>query len=65
MNNMADHPEPARPVSACPICSEPAVRKYRPFCSKRCADIDLGRWFGERYVIEGSDSAPEDETDDS
>lgn len=35
----------------CPICRKPAVDDYRPFCSKRCADVDLGRWLGEDYAI--------------
>lgn len=35
----------------CPICGKPAVEKYQPFCSKRCADVDLGRWFGGVYRI--------------
>lgn len=35
----------------CPICENPVEPKYRPFCSKRCADIDLGRWFKEGYRI--------------
>ncbi|WP_366555966.1 DNA gyrase inhibitor YacG [Aquibaculum sediminis] len=35
----------------CPICSRPAVAERRPFCSARCAQIDLGRWLGERYRI--------------
>ena len=35
----------------CPICGKTTVTSYRPFCSKRCADIDLGRWFDERYVV--------------
>lgn len=35
----------------CPICSKPIVEEYAPFCSKRCADIDLGRWLDERYKI--------------
>lgn len=65
MNDMTDAPDPGGPVQTCPICSAPTEHKYRPFCSKRCADVDLGRWFGERYVIEGSDSSPVDETDDS
>ena len=39
---------------ACPICRKPADAKYRPFCSKRCADIDLGRWLTEGYVIPGA-----------
>lgn len=47
----------------CPICRERvSAPAYRPFCSKRCADIDLGRWFSGRYVVPGAedvdDSAP-------
>ena len=37
----------------CPLCGKPAGEDYRPFCSKRCADLDLGRWLGERYRIPG------------
>ena len=33
-------------TAPCPICRKPAVDKFRPFCSKRCADVDLNRWFG-------------------
>ena len=33
----------------CPICSKPSVPAYRPFCSKRCADIDLAKWLNEDY----------------
>ena len=40
----------------CPICREPAVDRYRPFCSARCADVDLGRWFTEAYRIPGADA---------
>ena len=47
-------------VHKCPICGKLTDNaKYRPFCSKRCADIDLGTWFAEGYVIEGK--APVDE----
>lgn len=35
----------------CPVCGRDMETSYRPFCSKRCADIDLGRWFNERYVV--------------
>lgn len=42
----------------CPICSEPATERYRPFCSRRCADIDLGRWLKEGYRIP-AEEAPE------
>ena len=35
----------------CPICSKRWDRKYRPFCSKRCADLDLSKWLNEAYRI--------------
>lgn len=35
----------------CPICGKPCVVEYRPFCSKRCADVDLGRWLKGDYAI--------------
>ncbi len=38
---------------SCPICGKPGQDHYRPFCSKRCADIDLGRWLKGSYVIPG------------
>jgi len=37
----------------CPICGKPTVETYRPFCSKHCADIDLGRWLDGRYAVPG------------
>ena len=46
---------PLRPTRPCPICKKPSLRAYYPFCSKRCADIDLGRWFSNAYSIPGSD----------
>jgi endogenous inhibitor of DNA gyrase (YacG/DUF329 family) len=44
----------------CPICGKQVVREFRPFCSKRCADIDLGRWLGGRYVVPGEPVARND-----
>jgi endogenous inhibitor of DNA gyrase (YacG/DUF329 family) len=35
----------------CPICGKPAVDELRPFCSRRCADIDLNRWFSGVYAV--------------
>ena len=43
---------------AFPICNEPTEHEYRPFCSKRCADIDLGRWMTGVYAVPSTD--PED-----
>ncbi len=37
----------------CPICGKPTVAEYRPFCSKRCADVDLNRWLSGRYAVPG------------
>lgn len=35
----------------CPVCGKAAVAAYRPFCSRRCADVDLGRWLTGGYAI--------------
>jgi len=37
----------------CPQCNKETQQKYRPFCSKRCADLDLGKWFNEEYRLQG------------
>lgn len=44
-----DKPDPAR--RPCPICRKPSDEATAPFCSKRCADVDLHRWLGGRYVV--------------
>lgn len=46
---------------SCPLCSKPAVEKYRPFCSKRCADIDLAKWLTGSYAVpsQSEDNADE------
>ena len=63
-------PEGAKPKRAksakgprCPICGKPAVQDYRPFCSRACADEDLGRWLGGRYVVPGERVAPQGDGD--
>ena len=43
----------------CPTCGKPSAPRHRPFCSGRCADIDLGRWLKGNYSIP-TDEAPED-----
>lgn len=48
-NDNADAPQ--SPGRRCPICSRPAAVDYQPFCSKRCADVDLHRWLGEGYRV--------------
>jgi len=44
----------------CPVCGKPRSQDYRPFCSKRCADVDLGRWLKGTYVIPGNADSDED-----
>jgi uncharacterized protein len=52
---MTDSPSGAAPPERgkCPICRAPTVPDARPFCSRRCADIDLSRWLRGAYVIQG------------
>lgn len=55
---MADNentPPPAKQLreKPCAICGKPMVARFKPFCSSRCADIDLGRWLKGSYVIPG------------
>ena len=47
----------------CPICRKPADPTYRPFCSRRCADVDLGRWLTGSYAIPARDDDPEEAAD--
>jgi endogenous inhibitor of DNA gyrase (YacG/DUF329 family) len=49
--------------TGCPICGRPPDPKFRPFCTKRCADVDLGRWFNERYVV--PETGDPDQDDDA
>jgi uncharacterized protein len=43
----------------CPICKKPAEAKWLPFCSKRCADADLGHWLADDYAIPGEPASPD------
>ncbi len=38
-------------AKTCPVCERPAAGRYAPFCSKRCSDVDLGRWLNEDYAF--------------
>jgi len=51
---------PLRPRGKCPICGKPSDRMLYPFCSKRCATIDLNRWLSGSYAIP---AAEEDDPD--
>lgn len=55
-------------AAKCPICRKPPAAEYRPFCSKRCADVDLQRWLTGGYVVpsveDESGPSDDDESDD-
>ena len=45
----------------CPICDKQSDAKYRPFCSRRCADLDLGNWLTGRYSMPALDNEDDGE----
>jgi len=47
--------------SACPQCGKASLHTYRPFCSKRCSDLDLGAWLNGSYAITGTEAVGESE----
>ena len=46
-----EKPAPVVMLGKCPMCSKRATHEFRPFCSKRCADVDLSRWFTGQYAV--------------
>ncbi len=52
------------PGPKCPICDKTRDPDYRPFCSRRCADVDLGRWLSEDYAIPLAESEMDGGQDD-
>ncbi len=52
---MTDNVLPARKATICPICGKPTAERYRPFCSNRCADVDLNRWLSGVYAVPAED----------
>lgn len=58
---------PAKGTSTgrCPICQEPTDPEYRPFCSRRCADVDLSRWLKGTYAIPGGNEAADEDGDEA
>ena len=55
----ARRPDRDKKLPVCPICGKPRSELYDPFCSKRCADVDLHRWLKGSYVIPGGSAKPE------
>ena len=48
---------------SCPICRKETVQAYRPFCSKRCADVDLARWMSGSYAVPSQREEDQDVSD--
>lgn len=47
-------------IPKCSLCDKPRSEKYRPFCSKHCADLDLNRWLTGQYAIPVEEEEPDD-----
>lgn len=57
MPNVSPMIETAR---SCPICGKARAASHTPFCSQRCRDRDLARWFGDGYAVAGRAALPEE-----
>lgn len=57
--SLSGHGAAAASAKACPMCGKRAEARYTPFCSKRCADLDLGKWLGGDYRVP-TDEMPEE-----
>lgn len=54
--------DPPAAMRPCAMCGKPVIAAFKPFCSKRCADVDLNRWLSGVYAIPGTDNEIETET---
>jgi endogenous inhibitor of DNA gyrase (YacG/DUF329 family) len=59
MKDMSERAESPRGKS-CPICGKPSVPEFQPFCTRRCANVDLNRWLGGVYAVPVKDDEDED-----
>lgn len=50
---------------SCPICADETDPQWRPFCSRRCADVDLGRWLNGAYSVPSEDPEDTEEAQDT
>ena len=68
MTDATDEGGGGKPVvnrGRCPICKAPTVQEFRPFCSRRCSDVDLSRWLGGSYAIAGGGHDADEDGDDA
>ena len=61
---MPDNVVTLKATRPCPICGKPSTQQHHPFCSARCADIDLNRWLSGSYVIPARPEEEDDADDD-
>jgi uncharacterized protein len=57
---MNEHDRTIAAGGTCPLCGKPTDTAFRPFCSKRCADIDLNRWLSGVYAVPVKEESDED-----
>ena len=57
-------PRAGKTKRGCPTCGRPSTTKFRPFCSQRCADLDLGRWLKGQYRIPTTEAPGETPEED-
>jgi hypothetical protein len=62
---MSEQKQNAPTGGRCPICGKPAMAASKPFCSKRCGDIDLARWLSGGYAIAGGAADADEDGDDT
>ena len=60
-----DATAPPKHAPRCAICRKPALAEFKPFCSPRCADVDLSRWLNGAYAIPGGDSDSDEDGEDA
>ena len=59
MSLMNEIERKASATPICPICGKPTDAAFKPFCSKRCADVDLNRWLSGVYAVPAKDDEDE------
>ena len=62
---MAQNANPRPNAPSCPICGTQTKAQFRPFCSRRCADVDLARWLSGKYAFPGGQADADEDGDDA
>ena len=62
MSEIHKHGKQRRAGGRCPVCGKDTAADVRPFCSRRCRDVDLNRWLSGIYRIPTEESPEEVES---